>query len=257
MFHRRLFRKYLLNKGRAWVLGIAGLLALDLGATAAYNAWAGNLFPRAGADLRALSKNEAAVDAVLVFCAGIGPHQGLDATTVERLAFAARLYREGRAGVVAGIGGHWRENRAAGLRRGMSEILTQSEGLPAEAAIQDHDSYDTFTNLDEVFRLVSERGWRRVAFVSSPLHLQRVLYLSAKREAARSAAIASDFVLDASVDAISEHPRLEIESLPFTASGQASLFAAWRETHHEWAAWALTLALPERYFRDVMRWRRL
>ncbi|MCR9141541.1 MAG: YdcF family protein [bacterium] len=235
---------------RRLIVCCALLLACDLIAAAAFNAMAENFPPRATAAPAdgQVKRPVAEFDAVVVFCAGIGPHSGLDATTVERLHFAAELYRRGAAPVVVGIGGHWRENRLAKRRDGMTRI-SGAAGLPGGAIVQDRESYDTVTNIDEFFRLADAYGWRRVAFVTSPLHMLRVRYESASRSINAS-----------QPDSISSVPvaeSLEIVSLPFTASGQASLFAAWREAHHEWIAWSMTLVLPETVFRKIMRWRRL
>lgn len=239
--------------------GLAILVALDFAAVAGFHALVANdSNPAEAADSKTIvipgdvSGNINDLDAVVVFCAGVGPYHGMDTTTVQRLQFAARFYREGRVSIVAGIGGHWRVNRIAKQHRGMSYILREA-GVSDHAIVQDRESYDTFTNLDEFFALAEKYKWRRVGFVTSPLHMFRVRTLSQWRMMTAVDLTASARVLESAPGA----PMLEIIAIPFRAAEQINLWAVWRETHHEWLAWGMTLALPEAIFRDIMRWRRL
>jgi hypothetical protein len=261
---------------RRLILCIAVMIALDLLGTLLLNGLCGNIPPRytltdsrrGSSSLRIFETTSDALhtrhpydtvqkfDAVVVFCAGIGPHSGLDQTTVERLRFAAGSFHRGQTATIVGIGGHWRANRIANERQGMTKIL-RAAGVPPGAILQDKDSYDTQTNLDEFRRLANQYGWRHVAFVTSPLHMIRVRHLA---DLPMNASIDSGFAPGGGPGA-SESPssprRLEIQSLPFTAREQATLWAVWRETHHEGIAWAMTSLLPDDLFRDIMRRRRL
>lgn len=175
-------------------------------------------------------------DAVIVFCNGIGPFEGVDATTRERLRFAAGLVQAGRAGAVAGIGCHWKVNEE--IPDGMARLL-EGFGLWPEAVFVDRASFDTTSNWIEARAIIAREGWRRVWLLSSPLHLFRISWLIERETPA------------------AELAAFERENYAFVPEGGATrVLAAYKEVHHEWLAWAGRLLLPESWFRGYLRWRR-
>ena len=200
-------------------------ICVDLTAAFTYNALAGR---------RGVPTDLDRADAIIVFCNGIGPFQGVDATTRERLRFAAGLVQSGRAAAVAGIGCHWKVNRA--IPDGMDRLLTEF-GLWPEAIFIDQASFDTTSNWIEARRIIAEQGWRRLWLLSSPLHLFRIGWLIERETPA------------------DERAGLELVPFAFTPDG-AGPWELYTEVHHEWLAWGGRLLLPESWFRGYLRWRR-
>jgi Uncharacterized conserved protein len=92
--------------------------------------------------------------------------------TISRVDTAAELYQAGRAPVVIVSG--------AALDGGVSEsqIMANSlrqHGVPAEAIIQEGQSFTTYENGVYTSRLLKQEGLKRVLLVTSALHMPRAM----------------------------------------------------------------------------------
>ena len=175
------------------------------------------------------------MDAVVVFCNGIGPHEGVDTTTRERLREAARLVRTGAARAVAGIGCHWKVNE--NIPDGMARHLRRF-GLSEDQIFIDEGSFDTTSNWIEARAIITREKWAHLFLLSSPLHLYRIGWLIQNETPPQ------------------ELKALDLRPRPYTPPRADNFITLYRETHHEWTAWIARLFLPQSIFRGYLKWRR-
>ena len=93
----------------------------------------------------------------------------------DRAFRAAELYRAGVAPVVVASGRMLRKNF------GLAEIMAhdlESFGVPGEAIVKlDQRAGNTREEANDVSRLISGRGWKRVLVVTSNYHARRVRFI--------------------------------------------------------------------------------
>jgi uncharacterized SAM-binding protein YcdF (DUF218 family) len=98
----------------------------------------------------------------------------------DRLLYAARLYKAGKAPHVLLSGGSidWMEPGSAGSSPAsqMAEIMTFI-GLPADALWLEEKSLNTYENAVYSSQILQENGVKRILLVTSALHMPRALAL--------------------------------------------------------------------------------
>lgn len=173
--------------------------------------------------------SSAPIDAAAVFCHGPGERLGLDAITVDRLAYAAELYRTGRAARIIGIGCHW--NQPGHVPDAMQRILV-AEGVAPEDALYDRDSHDTVSNVRALVSIAREQGLQRIAAISEPMHLLRIQYLWKK---------------------LAEGAPAELVFRAFVPEREQGAWSSLANAHHEAAAWLVYAVLPGETHAETLR----
>ena len=89
----------------------------------------------------------------------------------DRVLYAARLYREGKAPLLILSGGGW---YGAPEAASMADVL-KFLGVPDSAIIQEPDSLNTHQNAVNVREILAARGIHRILLVTSAMHMPRAL----------------------------------------------------------------------------------
>lgn len=89
----------------------------------------------------------------------------------DRVLYAAKLYREGKAPLLILSGGGW---YGAPEAASMAEIL-KFAGVPDSAIIQETGSLNTHQNAVNVREILAARGIHRILLVTSAMHMPRAL----------------------------------------------------------------------------------
>ncbi len=110
-------------------------------------------------------------DAIVVFAGGVGESGRAGGGVQERIAKAVQLYRSGVAPTVIISSGYVFTLREAEVMK----AIAVANGVPAEAIVLEETATDTFQNVSLTRQILSERGWKRIALVSSPYHMRRAL----------------------------------------------------------------------------------
>lgn len=209
-----------------------GLLARLLPVALVVDALATALFVHFG--YQTLQERSAAgpFDVAVVFFSGHPDTDQLDDDDVRHLEHAAHLFRVRAARHIVCVGGArtWTERVGA---RMMRRFLLRA-GLPPERVFHDSTSFDSRSNWREACRIIRSHGWRRIALVSSPLHLVRLLDLTAAEELRISVAVP---------------PR-------YQRRGAGMLLPLWMAAHREALAWVAMAVLPTDTYREALRWLR-
>ncbi len=92
----------------------------------------------------------------------------------DRLIYAARLYREGKAEklLLSGGGIEWYTPASANPAAEMADLL-EMLGVPAEAMILEDRSQNTLQNAQYTSAILAQMGVRRVLLVTSAMHMPR------------------------------------------------------------------------------------
>jgi uncharacterized SAM-binding protein YcdF (DUF218 family) len=101
----------------------------------------------------------------------------VDEATANRLLYAVKLYREGKAPVVIVSGGQlpWLKNLPP-ISESMSEFI-QLMGVPKSAVIQESASANTYQNAVDVKAILQARNIHKILLVTSAFHMPRALAL--------------------------------------------------------------------------------
>lgn len=173
-------------------------------------------------------------EAGVVFCEGPGKEYGVDRSTHARLNFAADLYKKSRIKNIIAVGCTRPRFKHFG-GRGMKRTLIDLE-IPEEAVFHDSSSYETISNWIEAEKIIGEHGWKKIALISSPMHLLRIQYI------------------------VKQHNRQEFKIVLFPcmeAVGLQNFLSKWKRIHHAWLAWGAMLLLPDNWYLNIMKWIRL
>lgn len=169
------------NRPRLAAIPIATvLLVLLLGGNAGVSDWLARSLEFQNLSTE-LPKTEAIV--VLGGCtqSALSPRPWVEVTEEgDRLLYAAKLYREGKAPRLILSGGRidWR-----GTGKPESEdmaTLLEPMGVPQSAMLQDPNSLNTRENAVNVKQIMEAQGIRRVLLVTSALHMPRSLMIFRK-----------------------------------------------------------------------------
>ncbi len=104
------------------------------------------------------------------------PEMNLGAA-VDRIWYAARLYRAGKAPRILVSGGKLPWSGGEQPESSVMAELLQELGVPAAAILQESNSRTTRENRDESLPILQAHGIRRILLVTSALHLPRALAL--------------------------------------------------------------------------------
>lgn len=91
----------------------------------------------------------------------------------DRVIYAAKLYREGKAPIVIASGGRipWLSDDPP-ESADMASLL-EFMGVPSTAIVQDPRSLNTRENAVNVGQILDDRGWKRILLVTSAMHMPR------------------------------------------------------------------------------------
>jgi uncharacterized SAM-binding protein YcdF (DUF218 family) len=154
------------------------------------------------ASIEARSVSEApppAADAIVVLAAGARPAEPpqpcveLAGPTANRLLYAVKLYRDGKAPIVILSGGQlpWRKDLPP-LSAEMAEVI-EIMGVPASAVVQETESGNTYQNAVGTKAILEQRNLHRILLVTSALHMPRALSLF-RQQGIDAIPAATDFV---------------------------------------------------------------
>jgi uncharacterized SAM-binding protein YcdF (DUF218 family) len=202
-------------------VGFIAVLALDVGFSMLHYEYARRHYT---------AKPLIFVDAVIVLFSGSSPDGLLNAETRRRLAWASAIYRAGLTGAIICSGGGANERGSGAVQ--MREFLI-AEGIPAVNVVAETLSFDTITNMRRSRTIADVRHWRRLAVVSSPMHVARALRVARKE---RMGIVAAGYDPE-----IVNPPVGRLEAIV--------------QVHHEWLA-AIAALLPDSVYLPMLeRWR--
>lgn len=122
-------------------------------------------------------------DAIVVLGGAIGPVSRFDqgdadapALAGNRVALAARVWRERRAASILLSGGPAARTRGVAESRIMADVLRKL-GVPEQAMVLEDRSTSTRDNARNSAAIARQRGWQRVVLITSSLHLPRAARL--------------------------------------------------------------------------------
>lgn len=95
----------------------------------------------------------------------------------DRILYAAKLYREGKAPKLILSGGRIRWQGVGPSEAADMATLLEAMGIPASALIQEPSSLNTYENAVNVKKILDERNIRRVLLVTSALHMPRSMLI--------------------------------------------------------------------------------
>jgi len=107
----------------------------------------------------------------------------------DRVLYAAKLYREGRAPLLIVSGGGW---YGAPEAASMAEIL-KFVGVPDSAIVRETGSLNTHQNAVNVREILAARGIHRILLVTSAMHMPRAMAVF-RHEGIDAVAVPTDFV---------------------------------------------------------------
>lgn len=167
----------------------------------------------------------------VVFFADFGTEGLLGAESKDRVAQAARLFRDGRITHLICVGGRRENPERFGALRMANALVTQ--GVPREAVTTERSSFDTRSNWEAASRILQDRGWSETLLISSALHLYRI-----------------EHIADGPLEWTSAPTRTALAELKRRPLG------TWLHVHREWLAWVAMWMLPDDRHRDLIRgWR--
>jgi len=160
-----------------------------------------------------------AADAIVVLAAGAWPAEPpqpivkVDGPTANRLLYAAKLYRDGKAPIVILSGGQlpWRKALPPESAQ-MAEVI-EIMGVPSSAVVQESESGNTYQNATRTKAILEERNLHRILLVTSALHMPRALALF-RQQGVDAIPASTDFVSPSTNRANSGWPELIIALLP-------------------------------------------
>jgi uncharacterized SAM-binding protein YcdF (DUF218 family) len=110
-------------------------------------------------------------DAIVVLGAGVNEACSPNFHAFRRTAFAAGLFKRGRAPIVLFTGGV--TSRVSCPTADVMAGLARDLGVPADAILVERASRNTWENATETSKILEPRGIRRVLLVTDSLHMRR------------------------------------------------------------------------------------
>ena len=188
----------------------------------------------AGTVLAAVHWRRAADEALAAYYPALAVLHADVPSSLERtrraLDRAVELYREVRTRRILCIGGN-RATAAVHAGEDMRAYLI-AHAVADEHIVVEQESYDTQTNMESLRKVLESSRAGPIGIIAYPAHQPRVRY-HLRRQAP-------------DVEAVLIAPRPD-ESLARV------IYESWASLHHEIGSWALTLALSEQAFADLLR----
>lgn len=124
------------------------------------------------ADPLKIAHHPVAADAIVVFAGGVGESGQAGRGYEERVVHAAHLYQAGYARHLVFSSGFMYTLKEPLLMHALAVSL----GIPDDAITLETQAHSTYANVNNVNKILAERGWRQVLLVSSPYHMRRALW---------------------------------------------------------------------------------
>jgi uncharacterized SAM-binding protein YcdF (DUF218 family) len=118
-----------------------------------------------------MSEPPAASDAIVIFAGGVGESGRAGVGVQERVSKAVSLFHDGVAPRLIISSGFVYTLREAEVIK----AIAIANGVPAEAIILEERAANTYENVEFTNQILRDKGWRRVALVSSPYHMRRAM----------------------------------------------------------------------------------
>jgi vancomycin permeability regulator SanA len=150
----------------------------------------------------------------------------LSDSTLLRVHSAQEAFNSGKIKNILCLGGTRSYAILSGAQM-MCDYLEKS-GVPKGNLFVDNASWDSTTNLIELERIANEKQWQKVAFISSPIHMPRLIYLA--RDSERVITLLPNSIKESIFD----------------------LLGLWLDVHHEFLAWGAYMILPRDFYSRVM-----
>ncbi|MDD5680540.1 MAG: ElyC/SanA/YdcF family protein [Candidatus Omnitrophica bacterium] len=109
-------------------------------------------------------------DAIVVFAGGVGESGQAGQGYLERVEYAAELYRSKFAGNIIFSSGYMYVFKEPLVMKAVAVSL----GVPPEAIILEDRARNTYENVEFSEKILKEKGWKEILVVSSPYHMRRV-----------------------------------------------------------------------------------
>lgn len=125
-------------------------------------------------------------DCILVLGGGImpkePPRQSIEVSEAgDRVLYAARLYKEGKAPLILFAGGNAPGSTSETTEAGDAREFLGFLGVPAKSILVEDRSSNTHENMRNSRRLILEKGFKRLLLVTSALHMPRALAVARRQ----------------------------------------------------------------------------
>jgi uncharacterized SAM-binding protein YcdF (DUF218 family) len=160
-----------------------------------------------------------AADAIVVLGGGAWPAEPpqpfveVAGTTANRLLYAAKLYRDGKAPIVILSGGRLPWTKALPPESAQMAEVIEMMGVPSSAVIQESESGNTYQNATGTKTILGQRNLHRILLVTSALHMPRALALF-RQQGVEAVSAPTDFITRSRSWADSTWPDLILGLLP-------------------------------------------
>jgi uncharacterized SAM-binding protein YcdF (DUF218 family) len=147
--------------------------------------------------------------------ATLPPRPWIDvADSGDRVIYAAKLYREGKAPLIIASGGRiaW---KGGGNQSESADMATFLEfmGVPASAIVQDPTSLNTYENAVNVKQILTEKRLNRILLITSAWHMPRSLMIF-RKQGIDAIPAPTDFIVQQSTAGDRELAAILISILP-------------------------------------------
>lgn len=171
-------------------------------------------------------------DAGVVFFHSLTFNNEISNESKRRLFHAFNLYNAGQIKKIIIVGGNRPESGMHGSKIMMKEL--KKVGMPAGDIYYDLRSYDTISNIKEAVIIAKNNNIKTMTFISSPLHLYRILKISVKEK------INAGF---------SPHENKDNYSFK-------EFYSLWLNINKEWVVFSMMTMLPDNLYNRIIHWLR-
>jgi uncharacterized SAM-binding protein YcdF (DUF218 family) len=160
----------------------------------------------------------------------------------DRVLYAAKLYREGKAPLIVAVGGRvsWRGG-GQDEATDMAELLV-TMGVPKSAIERETESLNTYENAVNVKSILEAKGIKKILLVTSALHMPRSLAIF-KKQGIEAIAAPTDFLVseqelaepNASLEAFILNILPDVDRLEKTTKAMKEYIGTWIYSLKGWA----------------------
>lgn len=112
----------------------------------------------------------------------------------DRVLYAAKLYRDGKAPIIVLSGGRIRWRGGSGSEADDMAELLKPMGVPRSAILEEPDSLNTYENARNVKVILDREGIDRVLLVTSAFHMPRAMAIF-RKQGIEAIAAPTDFLI--------------------------------------------------------------